>query len=68
MKRVKTEIKVNDKEKHLLIIVLRDVEEELKEHNLEVLERNKHKKNYLVQLNKNNLQIKMVEKLLKKLE
>lgn len=62
------EINVSDRQRNLLIKILRDVKQELEEDNVKVLERNKHKSNYLEMLNGNSKTILDVESLLKKLE
>lgn len=62
-------IPLSDEERFLIVKILRDeVEDNLKDHNKKVIERNKFKPNWLDMLNKNNKQIFLVENLLKKLE
>lgn len=61
------EIGLGDKERKLLINLLKDCEEELKGHNQKVLDKNKHKSNWLDNLNNNNQTIILVENLLEKL-
>jgi len=62
------ELRVGDRQRNLLIKVLRDVKQELEEDNQEVLERNKHKENYLTMLNNNSKTLLDVEKMLEQLE
>ena len=62
------EIKIGDRQSNLLIKILRDVLQELEEDNKEVLDRNKHRKEYLTMLNNNSFAIQDVKKILKQLE
>lgn len=61
-------IELNDRQINLLINVLREVKEDLDKNNSKVLERNKHKSNYLNALNENELNLIAVKNLLSKLE
>lgn len=62
------EIEINDRQRNLLIKVLRDVKQEIEVDNNKVLEKNKHKSNHLQMLNENNKLILLVDDLLEKLE
>jgi len=62
-------ISLSEKERFVILKILKDeVEDNLKDHNKKVLERNRYKINWLENLNENEKQIIMVEKLLTKLE
>lgn len=61
-------IDIKDRQRNLLIKVLRDVHQELTKDNVKTLEKNKHKQNYLHMLNENSKTILDVEDLLEKLE
>ena len=70
-KRVMTMIKkvyLFEKERALLLTLVKDCEKELKENNQRVLDKNKDKKDYLKHMNKNNIMINLVENLIKKLD
>lgn len=56
-----------DRQKNLLIKILRDAREDMKE-NKEVLERNRHKPNWLQMLNENSFTELALDDLLEQLE